>query len=825
MNKHSIEVELINKDLCLADNLYPHGSLKAETLCIFVTGATGFLGRYLVKTLLLDPNVQVLCLVRAQTQAQAEQKLLASLRLSDASLMELPLAVRVICGQLTATDFGLSKEDYHELAQDVDTVYHCAGEVNWVRTYRHLRETNVIGTLEVARFACAVQVKRLVFFSSLAVCFIPDLTDVVDEQTDFLAHIHRMAMGYAKSKCVAESLLAKLASRGLPVNVIRVGLIAGDSVHGASNPTDLLAAMIQGAVASASAIDADWLIDVLPVDFVVNATLALPTPRLGSLQIWHLNHPHPRHWREIILWLNLYGYPIEPVETQDWLNKSFGSDADLSNPIFSFKRFFCDVIAVDQAGQKLRPFETYLAQAQGRIHSNRTLQQLAPLVAPPLDSGLLHLYLHHYQISEKLPTRGIDASLHSESMLQAAQHKHEVALRSQLGAMLRRHLNDNHVELIEVRALAFQSHNGILNEIAAAKWGCEVGVRLVELRFRRMQFEEMQTLRCLIKTKTSDVQMQSLLAQGAQICDPRLGEYFLDHADCLGLRQSHMRELALYQWSEPRLRAMTPYCLGVLADPKNGFWSLVLEYVDEVDLSDISRSLERWQSATITSCIDGLAKIHAIAYQQTASLPNSLHLTKQKTCAEMRALVPMLRTLAEFSDRYFQQWLGHSLRPIQEALIRDIESWWSQLLAMPSGLVHNDFNPRNFVVRETSSAPQLCVFDWELAGIDVPQHDLAELLCFTLPLDTTAEQLLHYLEYHRRCLAKESNCAIDRELWIDGFVLALQHLMVLRLPSYCLFHRFKKQEFLEVVMRNWNFMYQTLKHINCEPPLELLALD
>ena len=140
-------------------------------------------------------------------------------------------------------------------------------------------------------------------------------------------------------------------------------------------------------------------------------------------------------------------------------------------------------------------------------------------------------------------------------------------------------------------------------------------------------------------------------------------------------------------------------------------------------------------------------------------------------------------------------------------------------------LIHNDFNPRNFTLIGNAPQQQICVFDWELACIDLPQHDLAELLCFTLPANTTAAQLIDYVEQHRLELARVTHIEIDQEQWRQGLQLALQHLIILRIPSYTLFHRFKQQNFLPPLLRNWQFMYQTLVEMNDQREVDLLAVD
>ena len=45
----------------------------------------------------------------------------------------------------------------------------------------------------------------------------------------------------------------------------------------------------------------------------------------------------------------------------------------------------------------------------------------------------------------------------------------------------------------------------------------------------------------------------------------------------------------------------------------------------------------------------------------------------------------------------------------------------------------------------------LCIYDWELATVDIPQHDVAEFLAFTLqpstPLTTRLELVEFYLQH------------------------------------------------------------------------------
>jgi hypothetical protein len=98
-------------------------------------------------------------------------------------------------------------------------------------------------------------------------------------------------------------------------------------------------------------------------------------------------------------------------------------------------------------------------------------------------------------------------------------------------------------------------------------------------------------------------------------------------------------------------------------------------------------------------------------------------------------------------------------------------------------------------------------FDWELATIDIPQRDAAEVLCFMLPAGSGPAEVGNWLDYHRRELELASGLTIGAAAWLRGFLLSLRHLMIHRLPLYTLMQRFRPQPFLPGVIRNWHRLY------------------
>ena len=129
--------------------------------------------------------------------------------------------------------------------------------------------------------------------------------------------------------------------------------------------------------------------------------------------------------------------------------------------------------------------------------------------------------------------------------------------------------------------------------------------------------------------------------------------------------------------------------------------------------------------------------------------------------------------------------------------------WWRGLEKDPRTLIHNDFNPRNITFRETGAGLCLCAYDWELATLGVPQHDLAELLCFVLTPRSTADEVDHSVELHRASLERATGRSIDSARWRAGFELSLDDLLINRFGMYAMIHTVRPLLFLERVVRTW----------------------
>jgi len=253
------EKDLWLADSCIADDI-PSPSEQAVDWTldtegrIFLTGATGFVGAFLLAEVLDTSNIsQVACLVRAEDAKAALERIRVAMHKYGIWKDEYAHRIIAIAGSLEDEYFGLLKDQYDELSRWASVVFHLGARVNYTLPYSLHRPANTIGTYNVVRFACASagRTKAVHYVSSIA-CFGPTgcITGAktLSEEEPLLPHLDAVAHdhGYSQSQWVVDELMRRLQDRGFPVTIYRPGFVTGHSATGACNPDDFLSRVIKG---------------------------------------------------------------------------------------------------------------------------------------------------------------------------------------------------------------------------------------------------------------------------------------------------------------------------------------------------------------------------------------------------------------------------------------------------------------------------------------------------------------------------------------------------------------------------------------------------
>jgi len=284
---------------------------------ILLTGATGFLGAFVLGELLESSGAVVRCLVRAESAGQGMRRLEEALARCGVPALHLKARVTCIPGDLTKPRLGLEVRDFDRLAQSTDTIIHSGANVNFVLPYEALEPTNVGGTREVLRLAaisgaCLHHVSTIGVFPGG-----PERADVVLEDAR-PTEPEQLTLGYMRAKWVAEELVVQARERGAGVAIYRPGTIAGHSISGAFNADDFVCAMVKGCVELGIAPHVDTPVHLAPVDYVSRALvrIALAPPRPHGT--YHLVARCAVAWSDMTKWIRALGYPLQELPYEQW---------------------------------------------------------------------------------------------------------------------------------------------------------------------------------------------------------------------------------------------------------------------------------------------------------------------------------------------------------------------------------------------------------------------------------------------------------------------------------------------------------------------------
>jgi len=785
------------RDLMLADAVLPadikprlgRASAACDARDILLTGATGFLGAFLLRELLDETDADIHCAVRAAVGETDRRRVLCNLAEYDLARPNDAARIRVVRADLSAPMLGMSPREFAALAEQIDAIYHCGASVNWVYGYEELRDANVSGTRELLRLASAGG-KPFHFVSSISVCHSTSAPAVVDESFDSLASLDGVHLGYAQSKCVAEALVRQAAKRGLPATIIRPSLVTGDSCTGHSNADDLTSRLVAGCIRMGAAPDLDWRMDCVPVDETARSIVRLTLGHSGGVAVSHLIAHRPRHWRECVLWMRLAGYDIALISYRDWIAR-LDATAGRDHPLFPLRAFF--TASIDEEGGLTLP-ELFEEARQPSVCAERTRAMLCRVGASlsNVDLKLLDRYFDDYVARGVVPAPPRRVSTTSDESAPVVSKEWLAAgLSTRFGRPIR-------VTSLELEPLS--SDESIIAELTGWRSGTQTG--LVRGRVSYVdQGDVPGAIDIFVKAKAADEQSIEVAEALGAMLSPALGREISAHRDRLGITLSHLRELAIYADDDPRIAAHRPEALAIERDDERNRWVLALEAVDDAVLIN-ALSPAMWSGEAIEAALEGAASIHARWIGAKARLFDQEWLPPVRDTTMRSEMTPLWNALAEHAARH-AAWRNPAVRAAHGACVRDIASWSPDLDAAPQTLIHNDFNPRNVALRRRAGRLTLCAFDWELATIGAPQRDIAEFLCFVLPPNASHSSVRRWVDRSRVLFNAAANAAIDPARWERGFSAALCDLLVDRLAMLAMIDRVRPQSFLSRVVATW----------------------
>ncbi|MFF8593300.1 thioester reductase domain-containing protein [Streptomyces sp. NPDC015220] len=382
---------LIDQDLQL-----PLGELAAEEAPgtdVLLTGATGYLGAFLLADLVRHSDARVYCVVRAEDEATGLERLRANAVKFGLPEPD-PERVHVVPADLK--DIGLACRLYRdgELARRIGHIIHCAAQVVFTEPYRVLRDSNVLPLVDLLKWARSKGIRDFSYVSTLAAAAPPDENSTTLLETREQP-LNPMLGGYGVSKWVGERLLERADEDGMRCRVFRPGMIMASSESGACNDRDLIwFVLAAGLAVGAHPLD-DQAIPVSPVNVLSRGLVEHALSPASAGRAFHLVHEKSISLPGMFELLGEVGRPTRPMPLPEW-QKLVGDEAiKRGNQVMSTTALWEqeDAFHLDEDGVQARNWRTWLRR--NRIDPAVTGEQLL--------AGLRYLTGRLPEIAELLP--------------------------------------------------------------------------------------------------------------------------------------------------------------------------------------------------------------------------------------------------------------------------------------------------------------------------------------------------------------------------------------------------------------------------------------
>lgn len=280
----------------------PAGRAKRSLKTVLLTGATGFLGVHILKTLLEEGAGKIICTMRDGNRERLLDTL--SWYFGAGWVSGVEHQIEVIASDISRPGLGLSPKDYQALSGKLTAIWNCAADVrHYAADADALLAVNLGGTEEVIKLARASGAP-LYHMSTTSVsgnCLTDsDETAVFTEEDLYIGQNWQDNL-YVRSKYLAEEAVFDAVRSGLNARVFRLGRLVGRSQDGIfqKNPhTNAFYLTMRGihAIGAIPVSMASVPMELTPIDWCARAAVAL---RCSDSTVYHLQSPTPPTTEEV----------------------------------------------------------------------------------------------------------------------------------------------------------------------------------------------------------------------------------------------------------------------------------------------------------------------------------------------------------------------------------------------------------------------------------------------------------------------------------------------------------------------------------------------
>jgi len=362
---------------------------------VLLTGATGFLGPFLLRSLLDQTSATYTVLMRGTDPAAARERLTTTLQesgLYDSRTAEnFAARVQVICGDLASPRLGLSDHDWARLTETIDTIVHNAAWVDYILDYDALRPANVEGTRELLRFACVSRRKQFNFISSTTIFGWSDKRNLFEQDSN--SEMAGLDFGYAQTKWVSEQLVLRAREQGLDAQIYRPAFLTA-STGGFGHSTDIVARLLSFMIKYGVSFSTDIQLSFIPVDIAAhNIAAVMTSPVQPAEPVLHVTVDDYFNMVDLTTQITKdYGISFRYVDMAEFSRemKRLGSIADPIFPMVDFiVRSHAKVVIMERKRYRNTAFRLALEESGAAVPDASLQETVSYIMAHLKDRGML----------------------------------------------------------------------------------------------------------------------------------------------------------------------------------------------------------------------------------------------------------------------------------------------------------------------------------------------------------------------------------------------------------------------------------------------------
>ena len=300
---------------------------KAGVENILLTGATGFLGIHMLKTLLKNTNCNVYCLIRSKNKQTPEERLENKLKYYFNSELDSYVGKRIfiINGNIIDEKLSLGKKEYERLTKKIDKVIHSAALVKHYGDVKMFEKINIDGTRNIIKF-CKDGKATLSYISTTSVAGLDISEDGVkfDERSLYVGQNYKIN-AYIYSKFMAEYNIWLEMQKGLNAIIFRLGNITSRYEDGVFQENNMENAFLNRLISftKLKMIPETLLekrVDFSPVDLCSDSIIDILQYKSSYGKVFNIFNANTILVKDVINYLTDSGFVIEKATNQEFEN-------------------------------------------------------------------------------------------------------------------------------------------------------------------------------------------------------------------------------------------------------------------------------------------------------------------------------------------------------------------------------------------------------------------------------------------------------------------------------------------------------------------------